>query len=414
MLKIFIKKWIFIFFLLLFSLIGSLKSHIAFFNIFFWILLSIIFLELFWVSLAYFTARFSFERNLPYKSVEDDTITIKTNVINKTILPFFNLVLEDYVYCEEPTRQKHTTMFEFIGPKKILTLTYRCFCYKRGRYNIGPLKVFFFGPFGLLFFKRKYEVFSEIYIYPKTFTIHKLGPLTKGIAPWFGIETSRVSGDDDEFFGVREYKSGDPIKKIHWATTAKKNQLIVKEFQRQSFYRASIIFNLERQTNYGTGRERVAEYMIKLAASIAKYLTLRGVSFEVISHTQETVHVPFNKGENHLEEVMKFLTIAQAESAVSLREIFEEFSKRLPNDSSMIAIMQDSDWECLPAMMSLKLRNISLLPIILVSSSFKEKKDIEESERETKLNVSKTIDFVPIFVSRGDNFEEIFLSSNIK
>ncbi|MDP8259480.1 MAG: DUF58 domain-containing protein [Candidatus Gygaella obscura] len=414
MLKTFIKKWVFIFVLLVFSFIGSLKSHIVFFNIFFWILLSIISLELLCVVVVFFAARFSFKRILPYKSVEDEEITIKTEVKNRSFLPCFNLVLEDFVYCAAPSRQKHTIIFEYIGPKKKVDLVYRCFCYKRGRYNIGPLKIFFFGPFGLAFFKRKYDVFSEIYVYPKTFSIQKIGPLTKGIAPWFGIETSRVSGDDDEFFGVREYKSGDPIKRIHWASTAKKNKLIVKEFQRQSFYRASIIFNLEKDTNFGAGREKVAEYMIKLAASIAKYFTMNGVSFEIISHIGEMVHIPFNKGESHLEEVMKFFTVAEAQSAVSLREIFEEFSRRLPSESSMIAIMQDTDWECFPAMMSLRVRNISLLPIVLVSSSFMDKKDSYKSAHEIKLNVSKAIDFVPIFVSCGDNLEELFLSSNIK
>ena len=128
---------------------------------------------------------------------------------------------------------------------------------------------------------------------------------------------------------MREYRRGDPLKKIHWMVSARKNQLIVKEFQRQSFFRATIMFNLEKDDNVGEGKESVGEYTIKIVASIAKYLIDLGVSIEVISHAGEVVHIPFNKGQEHLEEILKFLTIAQTESRISLSELFATFQRNI-------------------------------------------------------------------------------------
>ncbi len=233
--------------------------------------------------------------------------------------------------------------------------------------------------------------------------------MIKGTAPWFGIETSRVSGDEDEFYGIREYKEGDPIKKIHWLSTARKNKLIVKQFQRQIFFRATIMFSLEKDKNFGEGKERVAEYMIKIAASVARYLMEMKVSLEIIAHTGEIIHIPFNKGPEHLENIFKFLAIAQAESRINLGEIFEEFSRHIPNDSNLIVIMLDRDWEYLPEILPLGKRNISIVPLILVSSTFLYLFEKQEVIKDIGIKLSQRFNFTPILFSCGDNLEEAFL-----
>jgi uncharacterized protein (DUF58 family) len=300
-------------------------------------------------------------------------------------------------------------LIEYVGARSFLNIKYSCPCPVRGKYRIGPFVVYFFDPFGLFFLKRTYYIFSEIYVYPWTFYIKTFPNLVRGILPWFGIETTRVSGDEDEFFGIREYKEGDPIKRIHWISTARKNILIVKQFQRQSFFSATILFNLERDKNFGQGKEKVAEYIIKIAASVSKYLLERGISLELLVHTGEIVHIPFNKGPEYLEDIFKFFAIAQAESRVSLGEIFEEFSRYIPNDSSLILIMLDIDQEYLQSMLLLEKRNISIIPLILVSSTFLYPFDKQNILRETAARISPRSNLKPIYICRGDNLEEVFL-----
>ncbi len=251
-------------------------------------------------------------------------------------------------------------------------------------------------------------MYSEVYVYPRTFNIRKFPALNKGTSPWLGVETSRVSGDDDEFYGVREYKRGDPLKKIHWMVSARKNQLIVKEFQRQSFFRATIMFNLEKEDNLGEGKESVGEYTIKIVASIAKYLINLGVSIEVISHAGEVVHIPFNKGQDHLEEILKFLTIAQAESRITLAELFATFQRNILEDSSLIVVMTDKNKTFLPAMLSLGVRNVSLVPVVLKSSTFLKNYSAQMGADDYGIDISKNISLNPIYIACKDNLEEKF------
>lgn len=377
-----------------------------FFHFFFWFLVSVAAINLAWIGLEYFTIRLNLSRRFTGKVEEDDTLEIETLIKNNSFFPAFNLVLEDDLSCSPG--EKELLLVDYLGAGSALELKYSCLCPLRGNYKIGPFTVYFFDPFGIFFLKKTYYIYTQLYVYPRTFEIKKFPVLTRGFLPWFGIQTTQVSGDEDEFFGIREYKEGDPIKKIHWISTARKRALIVKQFQRQSFFRATIIFNLEKEKNFGAGKERVAEYTIRIAASLAKYLIEKGISTEIIAHAGEIVYIPFNKGPEYLEDIFKFLATAQAESRVSLGEIFEEFSLYIPGDSNLIVIIPDTDWEYLSAMLSLKKRNINIMPMVLVTSTFLNPFDKEKIKKDIRIKISPDANLNPIFFAQGDNLEEFF------
>ena len=184
---------------------------------------------------------------------------------------------------------------------------------------------------------------------------------------------------------------------------------MVKQFQRQAFFRATILFNLESKSNFGEGKERVCEYIIRLAASVSKYLLDNGVSLEIISNTGEFVHILSNKGPEYQEDVLKFLALAQAKSKISLGETFEEFARFIPSDTTLIVIMLDKDWVYLPAILPLLRRNVSLIPLILVSSTFQYSFNNVEVIKDMRIKLSKSFNFNPSLLSRGDNLEAAFL-----
>ena len=411
MFKAYLKKWVFLFILILANLIIGLKVSIGFFHFFFWLLVSIVVINLSWLVIEYFGTRLYLARKIINRVQEDEVLEIEALIKNDGFLPVFNLALEDNLSCAKDQEKKSLFLIEFLRVGSSFKKRYGCLCPARGKYRVGPFVVYFFDPLALFFLRRAYYIYSETYVYPRTFSIKKFPNLTKGIPPWFGLETSRVSADEDEFFGVREYKDGDPIKKIHWLSTMRKNQLIVKQFQHQAFSRAAVVFNLEKDKNFGEGKERVAEYIIKIAASVAKYLIGKDISLEIIANTGQMVRIPSNKGAEHLEDILKFLSSAQAESRVSLGEILQGLSRSIPNDTTLIVIMLDKDWQHLLAMLPLEKRNISLIPLILVSSTFLYSFEKQEVLKQTKIKLSKMFNFTPMLFSRGDNLEEAILKA---
>ncbi|MDD5116170.1 MAG: DUF58 domain-containing protein [Candidatus Omnitrophica bacterium] len=404
----FLGKWILFLILLGFSLFMSLKTPYVIFSFFFWTILSILITSFLWLVLVYLFKKLHLERKITLKIEEDDTLDISLNIKNRSFLPVFDVILEDHLDCAQGQERQKFIMPDLLMPNSTATLNYHCVCPLRGKYRVGPIFAYFFDPLGLFYFKKTYSVYSEVYVYPRTFKIHRFPALNRGTSPWMGVETSRVSGDDDEFFGVREYKRGDPLKKIHWMVSARKNQLIVKEFQRQSFFRATILFNLEKEDNFGEGKESVEEYTIKIVASIARYLTNLGVSIEIISHAGEVVHIPFNKGEDHLEEILKFLTVAQAESRITLPELFATFQRNILEDSSLIVVMTDRNKAFLPAMLSLGVRNVSIVPVFLKSLTFLKDDFSQRNTKDDNAGISEHMGINPIYIACRDNLEEKF------
>lgn len=408
MLRLFRWKWIFLLLIICSDLIIALRTQREFFYFFFWLLLSFALLGFLWVVLMYSLANLVLKRKVVGRIVEDDYLEIEAVIENKSRFPLFNFILEDYLPCAVGNERQKRKLVEYLGAGATSHIKYECWCPLRGRYKLGQFSLFIFDPWGLFFLKKNYPVYSEVYVYPQLFPIKRMPPLIKGTAPWFGIESSRVSGDEHEFYGIREYKQGDPIKRIHWLTTARKNRLIIKQFQHQVFYRATLLFNLDKDSNFGEGKESVVEYIVKIAASVCKYYIERDVSLEVIAHTGELVHIPFNKGEEHLEDILRFLAIAQAESRVSLSEIFEEFSRYIPNDSSLIVILSDKDWQQMLSMLYLKARNVSLVPLIIVTSTFLTPTEKSRAIAEVQMKMPQGFGSAPIFFSRGESLEEPF------
>ena len=409
MIKVFRVKWFLLGFFFIFSLLVGLKTTQDFFFFFAYFLLSATVVSLSWLLLSYLTAQLQLSREMISRVTEGDTLEVVAQIRNVSFFPVFNFVLEDNFSCSLPNQGKKSFFLSYLGLKSSCKIKYDYFCFKRGEYKMGPFAVYFFDPLNLFFFKRIYHVYSPVVVYPQIFKIEKFPALTRSILPWFGIETARSSGDEDEFYGLREYKEGEPVKKIHWITSARKNQLIVKQFQLQSFFGTTIIFNLEKAKNLGEGKESVAEYIIKIAASVACYLTERGVSIELLAHIGEIVHLPFNKSQEHLENILRVLAVAQAESRVSFREAFEEFTRYIPNDSSLVVVMSDQDYTDLPRMVSLYSRGISLIPLIVVSDTFLPVSDKKKIIRQTKIRVSNLVNMHAKFFSQGDNLSEVFI-----
>ncbi|HNQ49877.1 MAG TPA: DUF58 domain-containing protein [Candidatus Omnitrophota bacterium] len=393
---------------IIFTGILALRVPIPFFNFLFWFFLGSLFMNMAAAAAMYHGARVTVKRTHPVRVDEGDLFEVTAEIENTGFVPAFNIIVEDILSCAPADKRLPRAAIDYLPAGYPVTVHYGCVCEMRGRYELGPCTLIFSDFLGLIFFTRVVPALSVMYVYPRMFRIKKFPQLIKGTAPWFGIGATRSSGGDDEFFGTRDYRPRDPIRSIHWISTARKNRLIVKEFQQQNFYRATLVFNLSQEANLGEGKETVSEYIIRIAASVSRYLLDNDIAVEVVAHTGEIVHIPSNKGGEHLGEILKFLTLARPESNVSIAEIFKEFIRFIPDDSNLIVIMPDRDWETFLTYATAGRRNISLFPFILLSSSFITGYQRPETLVRAKIRFAQQLELNPFVFSAGDDLEYIF------
>lgn len=103
---------------------------------------------------------------------------------------------------------------------------------ERGEYSFGNLNVFTSSPIGFIHRKNVFDSAYEVPVYPSFLQLRKydLMAFTNRLFQ-YGLKKIRRIGNTMEFEQIKEYVQGDDIRNINWKATAKKNQLMVNQFQ---------------------------------------------------------------------------------------------------------------------------------------------------------------------------------------
>jgi hypothetical protein len=95
-----------------------------------------------------------------------------------------------------------------------------------------------------------------------------------------------------EFHGVREYQPGDPLRRVHWATSARRGKLAVVEFERAYQQDICIVIDLSKGSHHGKGRNSTLEYAVKVAATLADRTLRAGGGVKLITQNDNLTVKP--------------------------------------------------------------------------------------------------------------------------
>ena len=158
-----------------------------------------------------------------------------------------------------------------------VSLTARLIARRRGVLKLSLVELSTSFPFGFIRWTRRLRAPQELVVYPH------IGMLSRHLALQYresietGTMTSNRRGGNDEFYGVREYRPGDNIRIIHWRSTARRGQLMIRELASNAPPQLIVVLNLR------TWREAIkpgaapglpedpVERAIELAAALVCY-----------------------------------------------------------------------------------------------------------------------------------------------
>jgi uncharacterized protein (DUF58 family) len=353
----------------------------------------------------------SIVRELQETAFEDDILNIKIDIKNKRRLPAYFFELVDMLPFAAPGEKEKSLFILDIGGGEDKKFNYTAECYKRGLWRIGPLTLISQDALGFFKIKKMLNVFSDILIYPSLFRIFAFPPLAKGSVSWMGVETAKISGDSHEFFGVREYQRGDAMSRIHWPSTARHNKLIVRQFERNAVQEVTIVLDLKKGHDIGSGRDTTLEYSVKIAGSIARYLSNEGAFVQMIGYGKENVLLPFGKGESHMYKILEYLAKVRSDGEFTLSQTLEEVSFVTPYSSTLIVILLDNDMDSLSSLIQFKIKGIKLILVVLSVSTFGPLEEYEQLDAEAAKRFDEALATLEAYVyrvSKGDDLEKKF------
>lgn len=183
---------------------------------------------------------------------------------------------------------------------------------RRGRVGLSGFEVSTTFPFGLLRKIVRISHRGELLVHPEILPIRAdlLARVTSGA--FGGQRLSQRGGGDDEFFGVREYRSGDSIRHIAWKRLAGTGQIASIERGRAVPPRVRVLLDLRTPTASlrlapGEDARTLEERAIVIAASTIALADRLGYEYALSVAGIAIPSVALRKGHFHREKIMSLL-----------------------------------------------------------------------------------------------------------
>ena len=122
-----------------------------------------------------------------------------------------------------------------------------------------------------------------------------------------GVALAASVGESEEFVSLRDYRAGDPLRHVHWRSTARVGHPIVKEFEDEFFVRHALILD----TFAGPDLALAFEEAVSLAASFACTVDTQESLLDLMFVGPQAVCFTAGRGVGHAEQALEILAAVQ-------------------------------------------------------------------------------------------------------
>lgn len=203
-----------------------------------------------------------------------------------------------------------------LAPGEENRASYRLAVERRGRHELGPLELERVDPFGLVSTARTIAPPAELIVYPR---VEPVAPLPAGYGNTASGThlPSAVGASGDDFYGLREYQVGDDLRRVHWPSTARRDDLMIRQLELPWQGRATVVLDVRGAVH----TEESIELAVSAAASLLLASWQHGALVRLV--TTDGADTGFGQGHAHLEPVLEHLALVEPSDS-------DDLAARLP------------------------------------------------------------------------------------
>jgi len=259
---------------------------------------------------------------------------------------------------------------------------------RRGVFPLGPTVLASGDPFGLFPVSRTLLPGDSLLVYPITVEVRAF-PSPSGLLPGGEALRRRTHQVTPNATSVRKYAPGDSMNRIHWASTARRETLMVKEFELDPLAEVWIFVDAARGVQAalpytisdqpaGTLWQQWAvelppsteEYTVSVAASLGQYFLRRGRAVGLVSWGQLLNVLSPDRGGRQLGKILEALALLRAEGDLPISALVMAESRHLPRGSTVILVTPSVQEEVALAVDILLRRGLRPVAVLLDAVSF--------------------------------------------
>ena len=288
----------------------------------------------------------------------------------------------------------------FLRGRQKRIYTARTWLTRRGGFLLGPTTVTSGDPFGIFRVSQQFPAKSSLMVLPLLFRVNEfISP--PGLLPGGKAIRRKAIDVTPHAAGVREYVPGDPMKRIHWPTSVRRDQLMAKEFEQDPQSEVWLFLDTYKGVHFARPQEETEsypiddllllrrrqvklqpsslEYSISITASLAHYFIDQRRAVGVVTASYRSYKViPAERSERQEAKILEELAFLQSESAYTLPSLVTAQMGQLPQGSSAILVTPMIWSELLLAVDSLQRRNLRPVVVLLMAESFGSRMSNEE------------------------------------
>jgi len=145
--------------------------------------------------------------------------------------------------------QGATVLLSPIDPEGVVRSAYRLPTERRGLIDVGPLSVLVADPFGLASLRVEAAERTELTVLPRVDDILP-PPMSGGDEPLAGIRLATLAASaGDDFAALREYVVGDDLRRVHWPSSARFGDLLVRQDEVHWQGRTTVVLDTRGHTH---------------------------------------------------------------------------------------------------------------------------------------------------------------------
>jgi uncharacterized protein (DUF58 family) len=277
-----------------------------------------------------------------------------------------------------------------LRPREMQSFVVRTWLTRRGSFPVGPTRLVIADPLGLFRVERRIAAAKNLVVLPMVFPIRDfLQP--RGYLPGGRVIRRKAVEVTPHAAGVRPYVPGDPMRRIHWPTTARRGQLIVKEFDQDPQAEVWLFLDAQQRAQAHSAYEPPAlplesllfsrkpkltlppstlEYAVSIAASLAHYFIAEKRSVGLVARDRAYAMIPAERSTRQETKILETLAFIEGKGDQSIAALVSAHAPLLPKGTSTLLITPTTSDELLMVTDDLQRRKLRPIVVLLVASTF--------------------------------------------
>lgn len=333
-----------VFLVLLYSLIIESATAI---RIFAFVLISILFIDT--ICGFIFRPKLKIIRKAPQRVRAGTPIRIDYTISNLRNIPVWNLHLDPIYQQKWLKLEADIASLDVIKSKTTVSLSAFVQSEKRGEYIFKPSFASSSFPFGIIKWSCRNKKAQKVKVYPRFEPLNSINLPVNSRFQREGISLVSHVGESLEFHACRDFRTGDNAKHIHWPTTARKGQIIVREFQEEYLSRIALIVDtyIPNRRKFLKLKQKKFfpefEAALSLTAALSHKLAHGDYIVDIFAAGPDIYHFKGGRSLAQLDQILDILSSIEPNKKNPISELAPQVAEDIAGIGSAILLLLNWD-----------------------------------------------------------------------